>query len=118
MVLHCKMMLRELQGKVVDRDLAIARKERADMMHVHIETEEMAKDQAQKSKEAQDKVKGNGKELREKELLDFHHEELIRDNQKMIKKKNKILAGIRKNYNMIMHFITYHVTWAKDLGKV
>ena len=46
------MRLRELQGKVINRDLAMARKERVDAMHAFIKTEEEAKDWVQKSKEA------------------------------------------------------------------
>jgi len=53
----------------------------------------------------------NGKELREKELLDYHHEELIGEDQKMIKKKNKILAGIRKKLKRdhTFHYLSRHV---------
>ena len=111
MVLCCKMRLRECKGKVVDVDLMRKRKERAEMQHVAIQTREEAQEWVEKAKILWAEVVENGKEMREKELLDYHHEEIIGDDVKLIKKKKRILAGIKRTMkrNHTFHYLSRHV---------
>ena len=110
MVLCCKMRLRECKGKVVDGDLMRKRKERAEMQHVAIQTREEAQEWVEKAKILWAEVVENGKEMREKELLDYHHEEIIGDDVKLIKKKKRILAGIKRTMkrNHAFHCLSRH----------
>ena len=49
--------------------------------------------------------------MREKELLDYYHEEIIGDDVKLIKKWKKILARIKKKIrrNHNFHYISRHI---------
>ena len=48
--------------------------------------------------------------MREKELLDYHHEEIIGNDMKKIKKKKKILSGIKRTLkrNHTFRYLSYH----------
>ena len=48
--------------------------------------------------------------MREKELLDYHHEEINETDEKAVKKKKKIMAGIKKRLkrNHTFHYISRH----------
>ena len=66
------------------------------MQKTSIELNILAKEWVENAKTLQLEVAKNGKELRERKLLDYYHKELAKDNVKVIKKKNKILAMIMK----------------------
>ena len=46
-----------------------------------------------------------------KELLDYNHEELMSKNEEQVKKKKKIISGIKKNLrrNHTFHYLTRHI---------
>ena len=110
-VLYCKMKLREMKGIVVDEDLIAKRKERADIEDVVISTINKAEEWLEKAKRLQNEVVEKGKEMREKELLDYHHEEIIGEDVKLIKKRKKILAGIKKKMrrNHTFYYISRYI---------
>ena len=85
-----------MKGIVVDKDLMTKRKERAVMKNVVISTINEAEEQLEEAKRLQKEVVEKGKEMREKELLDYYREEIIGEDVKLIKKRKKILAGIKK----------------------
>jgi len=111
MVLYSKMKLREIQGKAVDKELLQSRKERANMVNTSIESLEEAEEVVKQAKSEWENVIKNGKELREKELLDYHHEEIIGDSVKAIKKKKKVIAGIKRKLRRdhTFHYLSRHV---------
>lgn len=110
-VLYSKMKLRELQGKVVNIDLMNSRKQKAEMNDEVIDTIQDAEEWVEKAKKLWENVIKNGKEMREKELLDYHHEEILGDDQEIIKKKKRILAGIKKKLRRdhTFHYLSRHV---------
>ena len=105
------MKLREMKRIVIDEDLMAKRKERADMENVVISTINEAEEWLEKAKRLWKEVVEKGKEMREKELLDYHHEEIIGEDVKLIKKRKKILAGIKKKMrrNHTFHYISRHI---------
>ena len=52
----------------------------------------------------------NSKEIRKKELIDYYHQEIIKEDEKSIKKKKKGLVGIRRKLkrNHIFYYISRH----------
>ena len=111
MVLYYKMKLRELKGIVIEKDLMAKRKERANMKDVEISTINEVEEQLEKAKRLWNKVIEKDKEMRKKELLDYHHEEIIGDDVKLIKKRKKILARIKNKMrrNHTFHYISRHI---------
>ena len=110
-VLYCKMKLRQIQGKVVDNDLMESRRVKAEMENEEINTIQEAEEWVENAKESWEEVVKNGKEMREKELLDYHNEEIIGEEPKIIKKKKRIIAGIKKKLkrNHTFHYLSRHV---------
>jgi len=110
MVLYYKMRIRELKGGVVNSDLKEKRKERADITE-EVSNVEEAEEMLKCAKELYTELIQKGKEFREKELLDYHHVELIEEGEKLVKKKKKIIAGIRKKLrrNHTFHYLSRHV---------
>ena len=104
------MRIRELKGDVVDSDLKEKRKERAEITE-EVSNVEEAEEMLKCTKELQTKLIQKGKEFREKELLDYHHVELIEEGEKLVKKKKKIIAGIRKKlrHNHTFYYLSRHV---------
>jgi uncharacterized surface protein with fasciclin (FAS1) repeats len=54
---------------------------------------------------------GEGKEIREREILDFHHYEIENEMEKDKKKRKKIINNIVKNQQRLhtFHYLTKHV---------
>ena len=46
--------------------------------------------------------------MREKELMDYHHKEILEEDDKSIKKKKKVLAGIKRKLkrNHMFHYVS------------
>ena len=95
----------------MDNDLMKSRKKRAEIDNEEIVTIQDAEEWVDKAKESWENVVKNGKEIREKELLDYHHEEIIGDDIKMIKKRKRIVAGIKKKLKRdhTFHYLSRHV---------
>ena len=70
------------------------RKLRAEIQIDEVETVQEAEAELKIAKKLWAEVIEKGKELREKELLNFHHQVLIDDGGKVSKKKKKIVAGV------------------------
>lgn len=60
---------------------------------------EEAKEAVRKAREEWEKAKEKGAEIREKELLDCHHAEVLKEDDKMMKKKKKITSGIERVFD-------------------
>ena len=108
-VLYCKMKLRQLKGIAIDNELMESKRKRA-QVNVSITSVEEAKEMLQTAKEQWNEVVQNGKEMREKELMDYHTKEIIEEDEKAVKKKQKVLAGIRRKLkrNHTFHYISRH----------
>ena len=65
----------------------------------------------QKAKDDWEDIVKQGKEIREKEILDYHHSEVVCENEDQRKTKNKILSGIKKKMNRMhsFHYLSRHV---------
>ena len=105
------MKLRQMQGKVVDKELMESRRVKAEMEHEEIHTVQEAEVQVKNAKELWADVIKNGAAMREKELLDYHNKEIIGEEPKIIKKKKRILAGIKKKLKRdhTFHYLSRHV---------
>jgi len=92
-----------------------SRKQKAEMNDEVIDTIQDAEEWVEKAKELWENVIKNGKEMREKELLDYHHEEILGDDQEIIKKKKRILAGIKKKLRRdhTFHYLSRYVRKGK-----
>ena len=66
------------------------------MLGIKYDTIEDAEAAVAKAKEEWKQMKIKGAEMCEKELLDYHPVELCEEDDKMIKKKKKILSGIKR----------------------
>ena len=109
-LLYWKMKLRKIKRKVVDKELMEKRRNEADVIdncEEVTEVEEMIK----KAQEEWDEIVHKGKEIRENELLDYHHSEVICETEDQRKTKKKILSGIKKNMNKMhsFHYLSRHV---------
>ena len=91
------MKLRQIQGKVVDNDLMESRRVKAEMENEEINTIQEAEEWVENAKESWEEVVKNGKEMREKELLDYHNEEIIGEEPKIIKRRNELLQELKRS---------------------
>ena len=94
-VLYYKMKIREMKGVAIDSELKDKRKVRAGIID-EVSNIQEAEEMLRLAKESWSEVIEKGKEFRERELLDYHHINLIEEGEKLVKKKKKIIAGIRK----------------------
>ena len=109
-VLYYKMMIREFEQKIVDQDLKIARRYRAVIVN-EPQTLAEAEEGLAIAKELWKEIIERGAEYREKELLDYHQAEITEEGEKLVKKKKKIMAGIRKKLQRdhVFHYLSRHV---------
>ena len=110
MVLYYKMIIKEFKGGLVDQDLKEVRKFKAEILNAPQSFNE-AKEGLKDAKTLWDEIVENGREYREKELLDYHPVELTEEGEKLAKKKKKVLAGIRKKLSRdhTFHYLSRHV---------
>ena len=110
MVLYYKMRIRELKGGAVDSELKEKRKERAQIVDEALTVQE-AEEMLKIAKELWTEMIAKGKEFREKELLDYHQVELIGEGDELVKKKKKVIAGIRRKLKRdhTFHYLSRHV---------
>ena len=87
------------------------RKLRTEIQSDEVVTLQEAEAELKIAKDLWAEVIEKGKELREKELLDFHHQVLIDDGGKVSKKKKKIIAGIKNKMrkNHTFHYLSRHI---------
>ena len=57
---------------------------------------EEAKEKLKRARENWEIIKLKGREIREKELMDYHPVELNKEDEKYQQKKEKIISGIKK----------------------
>ena len=83
---------------------------RAQAENVSIMSIEEAEESVEKAKEEWNDIVQHGKEIREKELMDYHNRDIIGDDEATIKKKSKILTGIRRKLkrNHTFNYISRH----------
>ena len=104
------MKLRKIKKKVVDKELMEKRRNEADVIDDYEEVTEV-EEMIKKAQEEWDEIVYKGKEIRENELLDYHHSEVIYKTEDQRKIKKKILSGIKKNMNKMhsFHYLSRHV---------
>ena len=68
------------------------------MEGIEFESIEEAKEELKIARENWETLKLKGGEIREKELMDYHPVELNKEDEKYQQKKEKIISGIKKNY--------------------
>ena len=109
-LLYWKMKLRQIKQKVVDKELMEKRKEEAQVID-NGEEENEIEELIQKAKDDWEDIVKQGKEIYEKEMLDYHHYEVVCENEDQRKTKNKILSGIKKKMNRMysFHYLSRHV---------
>ena len=103
-VLCRKMQICKLKGIVVDKELIEKRRKEAELNDEELSDEKEAEEALEKAKEEWKDIVDRGKEIREKELLDYHHSEVICENEDQIKKKKKIISRIKKKLNKMYTF--------------
>ena len=110
-VLYRKMQLQKMKGIVVDKELIEKRRKEAELNEDDFRAVHEVEEALEKVKEEQNEIIEKGKEIREKEMLDYHHSEVICENDDQRKTKKKIISGIKKKLNKIysFHYISRHV---------
>ena len=109
-VLYYKMAIKEYKGKMVDYELKDARRYTAVIVN-EPQTLEEAEEGLRIAKDLWIEIIERGKEYREKELLDYHPIELTEEDEKAVKKKKKIMAGITRKLRRdhTFHYLSRHV---------
>ena len=101
-----------MKGITVDESIMEKRKKEA-----KIEIEDFSVYTMKNTKELLEEVKRqwievveNGKQIREKELLDYHHKEIIGDEIEKIKKRKKIMGRIKRTLkrNHTFRYLSWH----------
>ena len=72
------------------------RQNEAQMQEVEFLTISDAEEAVRKAKVEWEQLVAKGAEIQEKELLDYHPVELSEEDQQKIKKKKKIISGIKR----------------------
>lgn len=109
-LLYWKMKLRKEEKKVVDEELMEKRKVEACIVEESNEIHQI-KEYIKQAIEKWNDIIECGKEIREKELLDYHHSEVVCENDDQRKKKEKIISGIKRSLNRehAFYYISRHV---------
>ena len=90
------MQVRKLNGAKVDEDMMNRRKSDAQIDGLDCTLMQEAIEALKETHQKWNQIKKQGKELREKELLDYYPNELKEEDEKNPKKKEKTLSGIKK----------------------
>ena len=97
MVSYWKMIVRQKEGKFVSRGMIQKRKDMADMNNQQDITKNEAEVELRVAKEKWTKHVEKMKKLREEELLDMQDNEFDDDDEKAMKKKDKMLKSMKKH---------------------
>jgi len=95
-MLYARMQLRKLKGGRVDVEIMRKRQEEGELEGIEYETIDAAKEALVDAKQHWEMLKQKGIEIREAELMDYHHKQLNENDENYKMKKKKILRGIRK----------------------
>jgi len=98
------MQLRKCKEILVDEEIIKKKQNEAQLLGIEYNTIEDAEAVVAKVKEEWEQMKIKGAEMHEKELLDYHPVELCEEDDKMIKKKKKMLSGIKRTLSRIHTF--------------
>ena len=110
-MLYWKIKIRKLKEIVVDSKLMEKRKLEAGITEADVHDVSEAKKVLEKVKEEWNDIIERGKKIREKELLDFHHSEVMCENEDQRKTKKKIIGEIKKKMQKThaFHYISRHI---------
>ena len=110
-IVYYKMKLRQSKGVKIDTVLLNKKREEAEVEELGEMTIMQVMTELQKARTEWEKIKEEGKELREQELLDYVPNQVICDDERHPKKKEKILSGIKNEMkrNHTFQYLTRHV---------
>ena len=110
-LLYRKMQVRRLKGILIDNEVMEKKRRIAQIEEFETMDIEEAKRAVNQAKEEWNEIVKEGKAIRERELLDYHHTEIVCENDDQIKSKKKIINGIKRTLNKMHSFryISRHV---------